>query len=192
MLVYGNWNSVIRNSAMAPVFCGTWTRGLSVDDVASRYGLDLSKKSTKRWSDILAGWALIGEFGDWVLALECNSHVGREKGFIEAISRGGAEAINYWWNVNGLSKLQYAANGQVITGFEVSDGGGSSWWGSNPDALDPYLEGLPFVKEGMKRVEGFHFRSYAFLLIERITGGCFDESWLSSPRDAYELHGFAE
>ncbi|WP_155349246.1 DUF6461 domain-containing protein [Acrocarpospora pleiomorpha] len=161
---------------MAPIFCGTWTRGLPVAEVAERFGADASTRRIMSWDDVWSGWVLIGGFGEWLLALECQTHRGGDEGFLASMSRGGAEAVNYRWHIDGISPFEYAADGELITGFDVANGGGAlhNWYGRDIHALDPYLEGLPFPKDDSARGDEYHFRSHGFAVIERMTGGRLD------------------
>ncbi|GII64425.1 hypothetical protein Skr01_45100 [Sphaerisporangium krabiense] len=128
---------------MGSSFDGMWVEGLEVAEVAERLGGAVAGECG--WADLLKGvgegtgvvWA--GRLnGDWTQVV----HLGVEALDVEPLSEGNRRALRFGWHVNGVGDLVYAVDGACVTVFGVTRPGGRR--GREPQALDPYAEGLRF------------------------------------------------
>ncbi|WP_449062300.1 DUF6461 domain-containing protein [Planomonospora algeriensis] len=143
---------LVRSYRMGEWFMAAWVEGLEVWEVARRLGAsvaDVDDPVECTWSDFLrerspgddaAGVVWAGRLtGDWTQVIQV-------RGFdceraLRELSYGG-RALLVCWDLNGLRDLEYAVNGEYVTGLSVTTPG--KRWGRDPQALDPYAQGLQF------------------------------------------------
>ncbi|WP_158088725.1 DUF6461 domain-containing protein [Thermoactinospora rubra] len=143
---------LVRSYGMGEWFMAAWVEGLEVWEAARRLGVsvaDVDDSVECTWADLLRGrpsdddaagivWA--GRLtGDWTQIIQV-------RGFdceraLRELSYGG-RALLVCWDLNGPRDLEYAVNGECVTGLGVTVPG--KRWGRDPRALDSYAEGLCF------------------------------------------------
>lgn len=144
------WHRV-QSYSMGEWFMAAWVEGLEVWEVARRLGVsvaDVDDAIACTWADVLrerpsdrdagivwagrltAGWTQIIQ----VRGFDCGQA-------LRDLSYGG-QALTVGWDLNGPRDLEYAVNGEYVTGFSATVPG--KRWGSDPQALDRYARGLQF------------------------------------------------
>ncbi|MCC5581382.1 hypothetical protein IMZ11_37845 [Microtetraspora sp. AC03309] len=176
--------NVLEPYGLLPVFCGTWCSEPDVLEVARRLGADPSSAEPATWQLREEDTVLIGNFGAWTLALEEQLWRGNDRQTLGNLSSGGHQALNYWWDVNGVSSFMYAADGRLLVRFEPAMGLRAHWSGEDPQALTPYLNGLPL---GEGTADDSQARLATFVLIRRLTGHILDKTWLDAEHQSFWL-----
>ncbi|MFI6819861.1 DUF6461 domain-containing protein [Micromonospora sp. NPDC050187] len=109
--------------------------------------------------------------GDGVLLVESNGFHGARPPVLRRLSQGTVAASVYW-NVNAVSRLSYACDGEVLTAFEVLGGPPRDL----PAVLVPFLDGLDFGP-------GIAWAS-ALTFLERVAGARLTADWFHTPHPA--------
>ncbi|GGO00090.1 DUF6461 domain-containing protein [Microbispora bryophytorum] len=141
---------VVRSYGMGEWFMAAWVEGLEVWEAARRLGVsvaDVDDSVECTWTDLLRERYSDGEGVVWAGRLTADwTQIIQVQGFeceraLRELSFGG-RALLVGWDLNGPRDLEYAVNGEYVTGLSVTVPG--KRWGSDPQALDPYLQGLQF------------------------------------------------
>ncbi|OZV80924.1 hypothetical protein CA850_12235 [Micromonospora echinospora] len=109
--------------------------------------------------------------GDGVLLVEPNGFHGTRPPVLRRLSRG-TTAASVYWNVNAVSRLSYACDGEVIAAFEILGGPPRDL----PPVLVPFLDGLDFGP-------GLAWAS-ALTFLERVAGARLTADWFHAPHPA--------
>jgi hypothetical protein len=131
-------------------------------DIGVRYAFD--EKSA----------AVVDTIGQWTIIAEANGWLGATPDVIERASKGG-ELISVYWNVNGVTWINYASNGTLVTAFEAIFPDDRE--GSDPDKLNALMDGLPFGVHPLMAIAGMS-------LAGRLTGVWLDPEWAATPHRA--------
>ncbi|MFF2087241.1 DUF6461 domain-containing protein [Nocardia sp. NPDC058176] len=98
-------------------------------------------------------WLAVAPVADGVLAVEYNGYQGSHAPELRALSRG-TRAASMYWNINGLTRLSFAADGRIVAAGELGE--------PFPDpVLEPILRDLDFddyrdqIAKGLVAVERF-------------------------------------
>ncbi|MEU1736121.1 DUF6461 domain-containing protein [Streptosporangium sp. NPDC020145] len=136
---------------MGEWFMAAWVEGLEVWEAARRLGVsvaDVDDAVECVWADAVRGRPADGDAGVvWAGRLTADwTQIIQVRGFdcdraLRELSYGG-RALQMSWNINGPRDLEYAVNGDHVTGFGVTVPG--ERWGRDPQALDSYARGLQF------------------------------------------------
>lgn len=143
---------LVRSYGMGEWFMAAWVEGLEVGEAARRLGVsvaDVDDSVECTWTDVLRGRRPSdGEAGVvWAGRLTASwTQIIQVQGFgcegaLRELSYGG-RALLMRWDINGPRDLEYAVNGHYVTDFSVTVPG--KRWGSDPQALDSYAQGLHF------------------------------------------------
>lgn len=89
------------------------------------------------------------EIGDDVIVVEVNNYQGSRREVLERLSRNG-KAASHFWNVNALTRLSFARDGQVVDAREVLD---QEWADVDPE-VGKALEGLSFTDRRHRNAKG--------------------------------------
>ncbi|WP_169949690.1 DUF6461 domain-containing protein [Microbispora sp. H11081] len=176
--------NVLEPYGLLPVFCGTWCSNPEVLEVARLLGADPSSAEPATWKLREEGTVLIGSFGGWTLALEEPPWRGSDRRTLVNLSSGGHRALNYWWDVNGVSSFRYAADGRLLVGFEPAMGLRAHWSGEDPQVLSAHLTGLPL---GEGAADDSQARLATFILIHRLTGHLLNATWLDAEHQSFRI-----
>ncbi|QDN94844.1 hypothetical protein FNV65_54735 [Streptomyces sp. S1A1-8] len=130
------------------VDCVTLARGVEPVDLASRLGARSGQEprlsSAEEAVDLLTdpgidGVARVGRAGDWAFAVEYGDAAGCTEAGLRAVSRDGAEAINFLMTPwNPPSMFAYYKDGIHICSFGIGEE--TRRWGRESDLLVPALE----------------------------------------------------
>ncbi|WP_433356210.1 hypothetical protein ACQP25_19350 [Microtetraspora malaysiensis] len=99
------------------------------------------------------------------------------------MTRDGGRLLYLGWplyELEGVEDLEYVVNGEVVTTLVVGDPDERD--GSDPNALDDFLDGLDF--EGDTAAAEV---TSALRLIGRVTGRELDEEWLNGRHTRYVI-----
>lgn len=141
---------LVRSYGMGEWFMAAWVEGLEVWEAARRLGVsvaDVDDSVECTWTDLLRERYSDGEGVVWAGRLTADwTQIIQVQGFdcegaLRELSFGG-RALLVGWDLNGPRDLEYAVNGEYVTGLSVTVPG--KRWGSDPQALDPYMQGLQF------------------------------------------------
>jgi len=116
--------------------------------------------------------ALVGDADGWVVGIEPYGFQGSRFEVLRALSGDNGRAVSVFWNVNMRYRLGYARDGQVLASLDPL---ARERRGRQPDALQPYLDGLAFAEDE---------QAAALTLAERITGVQLDGDWLAAHHPA--------
>jgi hypothetical protein len=162
-------------------YCFTAVVGLDADEVIRRLGGNPGRTDGPRtfdecfWPADGPQWAQVGRVRGGLLVAEHNGW--RAEEVAEPLSRGGRLAC-FFRNVHAIMHFVYAVDGRVLAEFDpLLDR--SPRGGSDPAAIEPALQGLPF---GL-----FAAEASALMLLERLTGVQVEPDWLARPQRAVSL-----
>jgi allantoicase len=142
---------LVRSYGMGECFMAAWVEGLEEWAAARRLGVsvpDVDDAVACTWADVLRGCPTDGDTGviwagrltaDWTQIIQVRGYECDRA--LRDLSYGG-RALLVGWDLNGPRDLEYAVNGEYVTGFNVTAPG--KHWGSDPQALNPYARGLQF------------------------------------------------
>ncbi|GAA5057637.1 hypothetical protein HNP84_000533 [Thermocatellispora tengchongensis] len=142
---------LVRSYGMGEWFMAAWVEGLEVWEAARRLGAsvaDVDDGVVCAWTDAVRGRPADGDAGivwagpltaGWTQIIQVRG-ADCETGLRE-LSYGG-RALLVSWGLNGPRDLEYAVDGEYVTGLSVTVPG--ERWGSDPHALDSYAQGLRF------------------------------------------------
>ncbi|MFG2045162.1 DUF6461 domain-containing protein [Dactylosporangium sp. NPDC048998] len=120
---------------------------------------------------------VLRQIGGWVLAIEDNGWQGSRPEVLRRLTEG--RAVSCFWNVNAVTRFNYANHGTVVTEFEAlfpDDRGGF-----DPNALEDLRAGLPW-DEAIGATQ-----QLMLALAARITGLEFVPDLLAGPMLAVPL-----
>lgn len=89
------------------------------------------------------------EIGDDVIVVEVNNYRGSRHEVLERLSRNG-RAASHCWNVNALTRLSFARDGQVVDAREVLN---EEWADVDPE-VGKAVEGLSFTDSRHRNAKG--------------------------------------
>ncbi|GAB2858027.1 DUF6461 domain-containing protein [Lentzea nigeriaca] len=125
----------------------TVAMGLDVDDVVDEFEED----------------AIAVEIDGGVIVVEDNNYRGSLRDVLERLSRNG-KAASHFWNVNRLTRLSFARDGQVVSAREVLN---QTEFGDDPEVLAA-LDGLDFT-------DFRHLDAKGITAVVRFTGAVIPE-----------------
>ncbi|MGH3250452.1 MAG: DUF6461 domain-containing protein [Trebonia sp.] len=153
----------VRRSALDIAATVTVVTGSTTEEVVRAFGADPRRpESLRAIADDLNvrmsvdPWVAVLEAGAAVLAIEYNGFQGSNGGVLGRASAGG-RAASMFWNVNAMTSLSFAEDGQVLASFE---------WPEDVDAVPAVaaaLDGLDFHDHRNKTAKGL-------VAVERFTG----------------------
>ncbi|MFI6477136.1 DUF6461 domain-containing protein [Nonomuraea sp. NPDC050663] len=174
-------------------FYAVWCEGIAAEEAVSVLGGDPATGVPDRFGEWGSGsdgsgeqaaGLLAGTLGGWIVLIGDHRCVADE--VVAELSRGDRRALALAWDFHGESLLKYARSGELVTVLDVFDPGERS--GADPDALDPYLEGLRFdLDEGEPAVEPAESFTSALVAIGRVVGRELDREWLDAPHTGYHV-----
>ncbi|WP_283138305.1 DUF6461 domain-containing protein [Rhizohabitans arisaemae] len=173
-------------------FYALWREGISAEEAVAVLGGDTATGTPDRFgewgsgsdgSGEQAGGLLVGAFSGWTVLIGDHRCVGDEAAI--KLSRQNRRALALEWDFHGECRLKYARSGELITILDVLDIDYRS--GSDPDALDPYLEGLRFSLDEEPAVEPAESFTSALTAIGRVVGRQINRDWLDSPHTSYAI-----
>ncbi|MFI9593597.1 DUF6461 domain-containing protein [Nonomuraea sp. NPDC052265] len=136
---------------MGEWFMSAWVEGLEVWEAARRLGSSVAEVDHSiqcTWANVLRGLPSDDDAGvvwagpvtaDWTQIIQVRGfHCDQA---LRDLSYGG-RALKISWDLNGPRDLEYAVNGEYVTGLSVTVPG--ERWGSDPQALDHHAQGLQF------------------------------------------------
>lgn len=112
--------------------------------------------------------AAVRNLGSWLLVVEVNGWQGSRPEVLRRISAGG-RAVSAYWNVNLTTRFSYAADGRVLTAFEVMSP--DRRHGADPDCLEEARAGLPW--------EAGEWVPLMLALASRVTGLRIEPEWFN-------------
>ncbi|NBH05903.1 DUF6461 domain-containing protein, partial [Amycolatopsis sp. SID8362] len=147
----------IRESGLAVAATVTVVTGLPAAEVVRGFGADPDRPEPltelrHAYGDL---WLAVLDLGGVVLVIEENGYLGSHEEVLTAVSRAG-RAASMFWNVNAVTRLSFARDGEVLASFEPGLG--------EPDAhpeVAAALAGLDFEdyrdhdEKGLVAVERF-------------------------------------
>ncbi|MBB5784190.1 DUF6461 domain-containing protein [Nonomuraea jabiensis] len=104
---------------------------------------------------------------------ESNGYQGIRPEVLRRLS-DGARVLSLFWNVNGTTRLMYAAYGTIVTALDPMFPG--ERWGETPHALDAELAVLEAAAGGGR------WQAAAMAVVEAVTGVRLDLPDASAPR----------
>ncbi|MEV7548310.1 DUF6461 domain-containing protein [Amycolatopsis sp. NPDC089917] len=111
----------IGKSPLGEAATVTLVRGASLADVLRGFGADPAEpESALELSEDLDldPWVSVLAVDGGVLAVEFNGYQGSFPRVLEPVSQAGRTA-SLFWNINGVTRLSFADNGNVVTSFEL-------------------------------------------------------------------------
>ncbi|GAB2795761.1 DUF6461 domain-containing protein [Amycolatopsis magusensis] len=150
----------IRESMLGEAATVTVVRGASAAEVLRGFGADPAEpESAQKLAQEFAldPWVAVLPVEGGVLAVEFNGYQGSHRPVLEPLSRTGRTA-SLFWNVNALTRLSFADNGNVLASFEL----GHAETVNDPEVVQA-MAGLDFA--------GYRDRlGKGLVAIERYTG----------------------
>lgn len=162
----------------AEAVCLTYATGCAEDAIIRAFGGDPSTAEDATIAEAQAWamsfhysevpcFALIGDFGDWWIAVEPNGFQGSRPEVLRGASAAG-RALSVYWNVNADNAFNYAVAGRRLLTFDMMFP--EDRHGSAPDALEVEISRLPFDDD---------WCAAGLALAERISGVRLDRTWTS-------------
>jgi hypothetical protein len=162
------------------VDCVTFARGPDPAELAARLGASPDRTprraSAAEAEGLLAdpcigSVARVGRSGDWSFAVEYGDAVGPTAPGLAAVSRGGAEAVNFLlmpWSPPSM--FTYHRDGESICSFGIGEE--ARRWGQEPDLLVPALLAVGVLPADREVAGGARERSkrLSMLAIEEYFG----------------------
>lgn len=182
-LLEAHWGGPIGTLA------AVWSKGLSVEETASRIEADLNSAYNVTLANLAEGFegdqipgdyegiVLIGKFESWSLTLQVQWLDIAERKVLSALSRGDGCVIGIKWNSWGDNhRIFHAVDGLMVDNAPMM---------YIPDSLKPYAHGLTMpedwdvpVDQGSPTEE---MVTTSLILIGRIIGREIDQEWLEAP-----------
>jgi hypothetical protein len=144
----------------------TVVTGATVDDVVHGFGADparsMSLRARRQIYDIDPPCVAVTTVDGGVVAVEDNGWEGSNAPVLEALSRSG-RAASMFWNVNAVTRLSFAQNGELLASFEPGAGMGTEFPPEVTEALDgidfdDYRDTIPKALAAVFRFTGAVFR----------------------------------
>ncbi|MBE1495298.1 hypothetical protein H4696_002398 [Amycolatopsis lexingtonensis] len=153
----------IRQSRLTVAATVTVVTGLPAAEVVRGFGADPDRPEPLPELREAYGdpWLSVLDLGGVVLAIEENGYLGSHEEVLTAVSQGG-RAASMFWNVNAVTRLSFARDGEVMASFEP---------GLGEPAADP---------EVVAALAGLDFEDYrdldekGLVAVERFTGRGLD------------------
>ncbi|MEU5869713.1 hypothetical protein ABZ815_51725 [Nonomuraea sp. NPDC047529] len=173
-------------------FRGVWCEGLTVEQAAHRLGADpdtarpgvIREIVTGEYRGQEGGVVWIGDYAPgWILAIQLDGNRLWEWDAWARLSGEKRRLLSLGWplhDLDGVEDLQYLVGGELVTSLVVGDPEERD--GSDPDALDDYLDGLSFFGD-----TAYAEVTSALRLIGRITGREIDDAWLDGTHTRYAI-----
>jgi hypothetical protein len=191
--VLRHYDELMRDGhGLPPAMCWTIIQSSSgpvtLEDVVGRLGGDPDQLEVLGLDEAYEvgpndGWIIhLDQVGTSVTMFEANGFQGTRPEVLRALSVE-ARVHSAYWNVNAVSRLSYAAHGDVVTAFE----GVAPRWrtGSRPDALEADLTDL---YEAL-RTPDMSFCAGMLAVVEHRTGIRLDAGWFTRPHEAVMIPG---
>lgn len=164
----------VEKSALAEAGTITVVAASDPDTVVRAFGADPAARASMENLEDKAmergdPWIAVVPIGDAVMAVEYNGYQGSQAPELRALSRG-TRAASMFWNVNGLTQLSFAADGEVVAAFELGEQ-------CDDPVLEPALRDLDFDDYRHQIAKGL-------VAVERFTGSAFTESDLARVESA--------
>jgi hypothetical protein len=109
----------VESSSLQVAATVTFVAGLSAAEVLRAFGADPDDPEPLEDLRYHGGepWVAVREFDGFVLAFEENGYLGTNAAVLERLSRNG-KAASAFWNVNAVTRLSFARDGEVLASFE--------------------------------------------------------------------------
>ena len=163
----------IQSTMLRDGACVTLVARADAGGVVRGFGGDLAGARRTSLADI--GMPPVDEpkvavrnLGSWLLVVEVNGWQGSRPEVLRRISAGG-RAVSAYWNVNLTTRFSYAADGRVLTAFEVMSP--DRRHGADPDCLEEVRAGLPW--------EDGEWVPLMLALASRVTGLRIEPEWFN-------------
>ncbi len=159
----------VEKSALAEAGTITVVAASDPDTVVRAFGADPAARERIEYLEGKAmahghPWLAVTPVTDAVMAVEYNGYQGSFAPELQALSLG-TRAASMYWNINGLTRLSFAADGRVIAAFELGEQ-------CDDPVLEPVLRDLDFDDYRHQIAKGL-------VAVERFTGCAFTESDLA-------------
>ncbi|MGF0319826.1 DUF6461 domain-containing protein [Nocardia fluminea] len=159
----------VEKSALAEAATITVVAAADPDTVVRAFGADPSTPARMEALEDRAmhnsePWIAVAPVTDAVIAVEYNGYQGSHAPELRALSRG-TRAASLYWNVNGLTRLSFAADGRMLAAFELGEP-------QHDPALEPILRDLDFD-------DYRHLIAKGLVAVARFTGSAFGEDDLA-------------
>ena len=172
----------IRSTVLRDGACVTLVAPADADRVAQGFGGNLEGARRTSLAEIGVPSvdepvAAIRDLGSWLLVVEVNGWQGSRPEVLRRVS-AGSRAVSAYWNVNGTTRFSYAADGRVLTAFEVMTPGRRD--GEDPDCLEEARAGLPW--------ETGEWVPLMLALMSRVTGLRVAPEWFDGDFTVVPVH----
>ncbi|MFI6291248.1 DUF6461 domain-containing protein [Nonomuraea sp. NPDC050790] len=128
---------------------------------------------------------LAGRMGGWTMLIGDDRIAGDDA--VLALTGTGGQALAVSWDFHGDCLLKYARSGELLTVLDIFDTDERT--GLDPDALDPYLDGLRFTLDPSDpdepSVEPAEAFTSALVAVGRVVGQELDKAWLDTRHRCY-------
>ena len=170
------------NTLPCEALCLTAVWGVAIPDAVLRYdGFPGSRQGALVATDEQVSIrsaslpvVFVDDCDGWTFLLEDNGYHGTDPQVLTALSRDSL-AVSVYWNVNRLSRINYAQAGRLLATFDFVIR--QQPYGEDPDRIRPYLSGLAFTDQARILAEGV-------ALVEHVTGVRLTRDWLERPHPA--------
>jgi hypothetical protein len=153
----------VKRSALDIAATVTVVTGSSVEEVLRAFGADPKRPESLRAiaNDVngrmsIDPWVAVLEAGTAMLAIEYNGFQGSNEAVMRRASARG-RAASMFWNVNAMTRLSFAENGQLLASFEPPEDVDAG------PAVAAALDGLDFDDYRNKTAKGL-------VAVQRFTG----------------------
>jgi hypothetical protein len=177
----------LDESPICEAACVTFVEGMDLAAVAAAFGGSLEEAVEITFDgdyepDYAHDTIVLRQTGGWVVVIEDNGWQGSRPEVLRRLT--GGRAVSCFWNVNAVTRFNYANHGTVVTEFEAlfpDDRGGL-----DPDALEDLRADLPW-DEAIGATE-----QLMLALAGRISGVEFTPDLLAGPMLAARLRPWPE
>ncbi|GIH69846.1 DUF6461 domain-containing protein [Sphaerimonospora thailandensis] len=185
-----SWLSRERFPELADVYCFTYVRGLTPEELVTRLGVRLEGCSRMTLDELIRySYSSFYEeqafgavsVGDWVLIVETNGGLGVTEEIILPLSEGTRLVSHFYLEVKGMDYFYWIEDGKIR--FEFAHQEGYSHWIEDGKIqrffphMENYSEEMPDeLAETMERIDSPIYphsephEGPSFLLAERLTG----------------------
>ncbi|GGP51067.1 DUF6461 domain-containing protein [Saccharothrix coeruleofusca] len=168
----------VERHPISQASCVTVVTGLSAQEVLRAFGADPTSRpwrleETQRSAD-LRQWVSVLQVDGAVIAFEDNGYLGADEEVLRRLSARG-RAASMFWNVNALTRLSFARDGELLAGFEPIGPA------QIPPAAAVWIEGLDLADYRHRKAKGL-------TAVARFTGRGFTPDDLAALRAADEAY----